>query len=122
MRMLVGVSVFAVPDLVRSCLKSLTGTPADVLVVNNCASPDVSSVVSQFPVSTIVNTENGYCNGGWNQTMQYGLERGYDIIGLGSSDVELFPGWYSILENRSSRFSNEVWLPDRNLNTTFQKK
>src|SRR4029077_10288489 len=111
MKVLVGVSVFAVPDLVRSCLSSLTGTPADVLVIDNGAPEDVKTAVSRYGVQTIFNAENGYCNGGWNQIMKYGLDNGYDIIGLGSSDVELFSGWYPILESRASRFSNEVWLP-----------
>ena len=111
MKTLVGVPIFAVPDLVRSCLSSLVRTPADVLVIDNCSPPDVRAVVDRYKVTTIVNTVNGYCNGGWNQIMKYGLENNYDVIGLGSSDVEMHPGWYDLVTNRMSQFPNEIILP-----------
>lgn len=111
MKVLVGVPVFAVPDLVRSCLKSVTGTPADVLVIDNGAPPDVKLVVERYGVTTIFSPVNGYCNGGWNQIMKYGLDNGYDIIGLGSSDVEMHPGWYDLVTKRMSQFPNEIVLP-----------
>ena len=119
MKVLVGVSVFAVPDLVKSCLTSLIGTPADVLVIDSKAADDVKDVISRLPVNIIVSPENGYCNGGWNDIMRYGLMHNYDVIGLGSSDVELLPGWYDILERRMSQTSCEVCIP-RQKSTKYQ--
>ena len=43
--------------------------------------------------------------------MEYGLVHDYDLIGLGSSDAELLPGWYAALEYRLKNFSNEIWIP-----------
>jgi hypothetical protein len=113
MKVLVGVPVFRVPDLVRRCLGSLVDTPADILVIDNAADADVKSVVQRFgnKVTTIANASNGYCNGGWNQTMEYGLNHRYDLIGLGSSDVSLHPGWYEVLVKRAETSCNEVWIP-----------
>jgi GT2 family glycosyltransferase len=110
-RVLVGVPVFRVPDLVRRCLASLVGNAADIVVVDNSADADVKEVLREFPVRTIVNETNGYCNGGWNQIMQYGLEHDYDLIGLGSSDATLSQGWCEALQIRMEQFTKEVLIP-----------
>lgn len=114
MKVLVGVSVFRVPDLVGHCLNSLVGCPADVLVVDNAADQDVKQVVQSFSgrVKTIVNASNGFCNGGWNQIMKYGLENNYDVIGLGSSDATLLSGWYEVLVKRVEQFPKEICIPN----------
>jgi GT2 family glycosyltransferase len=110
-RVLVGVPVFRVSELVYRCLASLVGTPADVLVIDNAADADVKHVLRQFPIRTIVNATNEYCNGAWNQVMQHGLAQDYDLIGLGSSDAILSPGWCEALHKRMASFPNEVWIP-----------
>jgi GT2 family glycosyltransferase len=112
MKTLVGVPVFRVPGLVKTCLDSLVYTSAKVLVVDNNADSDVKKVLEAYPwTEKIVNSVNGFCNGGWNQIMKHGLDSGYDIIGLGSSDAVLHPGWYDTLQARAENFTDEVWLP-----------
>jgi GT2 family glycosyltransferase len=109
---LVGVPVFRIPDLVIRCLLSLVYTKSDVLVIDNAADLDVKMVLRDFPsVNVIKNQVNGYCNGAWNQILEYGLEKKYDIIGLGSSDAELLPGWCERLQERAENFHDEIWIP-----------
>lgn len=113
MNLLVGVPVFRVVDLTRKCLISLLEFPAEVLVVDNNADPDIKLLLNNElanKVHIIHNEENMYCNGGWNQILQYGIERGYDVVGLGSSDVILHPGWYNAIRERA-KHPKEVWLP-----------
>jgi len=113
MEVLVGVPVFRVPGLVQSCLSSLISTPADVLVIDNAADDDVKTLLRGFGkrVKIITNTENGYCNGGWNQILEYGISHGYDVIGLGSSDVTMHPGWYDAVVKRVQEHPREVFIP-----------
>jgi hypothetical protein len=113
MRVLVGIPVFRVKDLTRIALNSVVNTPADLLIVDNAADQDIKDLISQefSKAITIVSTTNEYCNGGWNRAMKYGLENGYDIIGLGSSDVQFHPGWYALLQERAAVYSDEVWVP-----------
>jgi GT2 family glycosyltransferase len=108
-----GVLIFAIPDLTRICLRSLISTPTDVLVVDNCAPQDVKEEAYRYGdrIKVITMAENTYCNGGWNEIMQYGLEHDYDLIGLGSSDVELHPGWYNLVINRATEHPDEIILP-----------
>jgi hypothetical protein len=89
------------------------GTPADILAIDNAADGDVKQVIREFGsrVKVISNPTNGFCNGGWNQILEYGLEHEYDIIGLGSSDVILHRGWYESLVARSTAATDEVWIP-----------
>ncbi len=109
MKILVGVPVFRVPDLVVSCLNSVKGTPADVLVIDNAADADVKAKLLGY--NTIVNAVNGFCNGAWNQIMEYALQRDYDAVGLGSSDAMLHHGWYEAITRRLERYGKEVILP-----------
>lgn len=110
--MLVGVPVFRLPDLVGRCLHALRGAGADVLAIDNAADQDVKEVLKVFPEYVIISNQvNGYCNGAWNQILQYGIENNYDIIGLGSSDVTLHSGWYEKIVKRAEEFPNEVWIP-----------
>lgn len=113
MKVLVGVPVFRVPDLVRDCLKSLTDTGADVLVIDNAADQDVKQLIAGFSdkITVIVNEYNMFCNGGWNQILRYGLDNEYDVIGLGSSDAVLHNGWYESIVKRFSHYEKEVVLP-----------
>ena len=113
MKILVGTPVFRLGHSVKRCLKALVDTPADVLAVDNAADRDVRHVMSEFGnrILTIVNSANGYCNGAWNQILEYGINHGYDVIGLGTSDVTLHPGWYNVVARRMQEFPNEVLIP-----------
>jgi hypothetical protein len=113
MKMLVGVPVFRVPDLVRSCLTALSDSPADILVVDNAADTDVKQVYNTFKnrVHVSFNSTNEYCNGGWNRIFQFGLTHDYDLIAIGSSDAALHPGWYEAIQARAAQVCNEVWVP-----------
>jgi glycosyl transferase family 2 len=109
-RILVGIPCFRLADQVRQCLNSLT--PADIVAVDNAADQDVKSVLGSFPNITVLHSPtNEYCNGGWNRILEYGLAREYDIIGLGSSDASLHPGWEPILQERTRDHNDEVWIP-----------
>jgi hypothetical protein len=113
-RILVGVPVFRVLDLARQSINSLLGTPADVVVIDNAADEDIKRMLKEdfsYKVHIITNSTNGFCNGGWNQVMHHGLDRGYDIIGLGSSDAQLHSGWHNLLISRASSYDDEVWVP-----------
>lgn len=114
MRVLVGVPAFRVPDLVRRCIDSVANTPADILVVDNASDLDVKDVIRSYGsrVMTQVNDKNRFCNGAWNQIMDYGYVNHYDVIGLGSSDAQLHAGWYDTLVARAQSHDNEVWLPE----------
>lgn len=109
--MLVGVPVFRVPELVTECLKSLQGTPADVLVIDNASDLDVKTAVQKFNVKIVENHTNTFCNGAWNQIMEYGIDHEYDLVGLGSSDALLHPGWYTALLKRVGTYPKEVLIP-----------
>jgi hypothetical protein len=112
MKMLVGVPVFRVPDLVRSCLTALSDSPADILVVDNAADTDVKQVYNTFKnIHVSFSSTNEYCNGGWNRIFQFGLAHDYDLIAIGSSDAALHPGWYEAIQARAAQVSNEVWVP-----------
>ena len=112
-KILVGIPVFRVPGLVQLCLGSLVNTPATVLVIDNAADQDVKQVLRAFgeSIKVITNTQNGYCNGGWNQIMKYGLENEFDIIALGSSDVTMHRGWYEPILKRFVEHDNEILIP-----------
>lgn len=112
-KILVGVPCFRLPGLVNLCLGSLVNTPATVLAVDNCADADVKQVLASFgdKITIVTNKENGYCNGGWNQVMKYGLENGFDTIALGSSDVTMHKGWYSPVQKRLSENEKEILIP-----------
>lgn len=110
MRVLVGIPCFRLPDLTRECLKALEG-PATVVAVDNAADRGVKEMLKGLPsVHVLVSETNGFCNGGWNRIMEYGLHGCFDIIGLGCSDVVLDVGWYENLLRHAER-PNEVWIP-----------
>ncbi len=109
--MLVGVPLFRVPDLVRSCLSSLVGTPATVLAIDNASDSDVKEVLQEFPVTVVSNSSNKFCNGAWNQILEHGISFGYAVIGLGSSDAALHPGWYEAITSRFEEHPKEILVP-----------
>ena len=114
MKVLVGIPVFRIGGLVQLCLASLVCTPATVLAVDNAADADVKQVLKTFGssyVKAIVNEENRYCNGGWNQIMKYGLDNGFDVVALGSSDAVLHKGWYDAVLKRMREHNNEILFP-----------
>lgn len=113
MRTLVGIPCFRLPDQVGRCLGSLIGNSVDVLAIDNAADADVKRVLHHFGnrITTITSPSNEYCNGAWNRILKHGLDQGYDIIGIGSSDAILGPGWLAALQARAAVFSDEVWLP-----------
>jgi hypothetical protein len=113
MRTLVGVPCFRISEQVNRCLISLVNTAADVLAIDNAADGDVKGVLHSLRnrIKVISSPTNEYCNGGWNRILKYGLDNGYDIIGLGSSDVILNSGWHEALQGRAAVVSDEVWLP-----------
>lgn len=111
MKVLVGIPVFRIKELVQRCLDSVIGTPSDVLVVDNASDEDVKDTISKYKVVTITNSVNGFCNGAWNQILEYGLIHEYDVIALGSSDVKLHDGWFSAITNRFENYPKEVCLP-----------
>jgi GT2 family glycosyltransferase len=112
-RTLVGIPVFRVPDLVRRCLASIIGTPADIVVIDNASDSDVKQVLRGFKnkCKVITNDRNLYCNGAWNQILSEGIAGGYECIGIGSSDVEMHSGWYETLTKRLDNYSKEVLIP-----------
>jgi len=112
MNILVGIPVFRVPELVEKSILSLVGPTADVLVVDNASDWEVRQVIKRHKekVKVIVSEHNTYCNGGWNLILQYGIDNGYDLIGLGSSDATLKPGWQQALRNRAEMVKDEVWV------------
>ena len=109
---LTGVPVFRVAELVERCIVSLTSEPADILVIDNAADWEVKQALKRhIDKLKIISTDtNTYCNGGWNLILEYGITRGYDIIGLGSSDATLQEGWQSAIRNRAAKASKEVWI------------
>lgn len=113
MKVLVGTPVFRLAGTVRNHLEPLAATPADILVIDNAADQDVKQVVASFGIrfTVITNETNGYCNGAWNQILEYGLQHDYDVIGLGTSDVTLHPGWYDVVTKRMQEFPKEVLIP-----------
>lgn len=111
MKVLVGIPVFRVANLVARCLRSVENTPADILAIDNAADRDVEDVLYDFDVNVIVNKVNGFCNGAWNQILEYGIDKNYDLIGLGSSDAALHPGWYEAITQRAASFPKEIVLP-----------
>lgn len=110
-KVLVGIPAFRIPCIVRSSISSLVNTPADVVVVDNAADEDVKQVLRSFQprIHVISNSENGYCNGAWNQIMEYGLSKDYDLIALGTGTTLRY-GWYEGVCKRLNSL-NEVWLP-----------
>lgn len=96
MKILVGMPAYKLPDVVNEVLHSMTGTPAQALVVDNASNEDVKRVLRSYDVPVITNTENLGCNGAWNQILGYGLRNGFDVIGL-NTDAALKPGWYESL-------------------------
>jgi hypothetical protein len=113
MKILVGIPVFRVKDLVRRSINSAIGFPADVLVVDNNADADIKLMLKreyEGKVYVLKHDQNLYCNGGWNSILKYGIHSGYDIIGLGSSDVILHAGWHELITARAQH-GNEVWIP-----------
>jgi len=132
MRVLMGIPAFRLSDLVKRSIDSTIGTPADVLVIDNGSDPSVKATLMQYntspslrlaanaperknavhekQVKLIVNQKNTFCNGAWNQILDYGLKNGYDLIAL-NTDVALHGGWYDILLHRAANYEKEVWLP-----------
>jgi len=98
---------------VRRCLESLINTPADILAVDNAADVDVKEMLRTFGdrIKIEVSPTNEFCNGGWNRVMKYGLEHNYDVIGLGSSDAMLHPGWYHAVCGRFREYADEILVP-----------
>lgn len=114
MRVLVGVPAFRVPDLVKRCIDSIASTPADIMIVDNAADLDVKNVIQSYGSRVLVETndQNRFCNGAWNQIMDYGYVNHYDVVGLGSSDAQLHAGWYEVLTERAANHKDEIWLPE----------
>lgn len=112
MRVLVGVPIYRVAPLAERCLDSLVDTPADILVIDNASDQSCQQVIQSFEdeIFLVRNSENRYCNPAWNQILEFGLAHDYDVIALGSSDVELDHGWYEALMARVTH-KREVWLP-----------
>lgn len=112
MRILVGVPVFRVPDLVERCIISLVDCGADILVVDNAADWEVREVIKRHKekIKVIRTESNTFCNGGWNLILDYGIANSYDVIGLGSSDATLKYGWRQALELRAEKTKDEVWI------------
>lgn len=118
---MIGIPAFRIPGLLRRCLNALVDTPAvpgwerpTILVVDNHSDPDVKALLrDEFDdrVQIVRNLYNEYCNRAWNQTMKRGLHLGYDLIGLGSSDAVLHPGWYDLVTQRVEQFDKEVLVP-----------
>lgn len=115
MKLLIGIPVFRLPHLLRRCLESVVGIPGvDVLAIDNAADDAVKALLAaEFAHSVTVESAptNEYCNGGWNRIMRHGLERGYDVIALGSSDACLHPGWLPKVVQRAETRPSEVWIP-----------
>lgn len=117
MKVLIGIPVFRLPASVARCVKAVLDRGADVLIVDNGADYDVKEILRNRmwdncqKFTTISLQTNTYCNGGWNQIMRYGLEHGYDVIALGTSDVFLHDGWQHLVGERFRNFQNEVILP-----------
>jgi hypothetical protein len=112
MKVLIGVPAFRLPDSVGWSLDPLIDTPAKVLVIDNAADQDVKDVLKRYEgkIEVIVNSENTYCNGAWNQILEYGLKHDFDVIGLGT-DLILKPNWYNILTEYVKTSDKEVCLP-----------
>lgn len=112
MKVLVGVPVFRIPSIVTRCVDSVLGTPAKVLVIDNNSDVEVKDALKTYGsrVDIITNTENKYCNGAWNQILEYGLVHKFDLIGLGT-DANLRSGWYSVVTERALHFTDEILVP-----------
>lgn len=112
-KILVGIPCFRIADQVRRCISALEKTPTDILAIDNNADRDVKDMLVSFGdrVKILSSPTNEYCNGAWNRILKWGLEGDYDIIALGSSDVELHSGWYEFITKRFETHKDEVWLP-----------
>jgi len=114
-RILCGIPCFRLADQVLRCLLSLNCSAVDVLAIDNAADADVKQVLGTFErsgrVGIIHSPTNEYCNGGWNRILEQGINKGYDLIGIGSSDVILGSGWHEVLVSRADAVTDEVWLP-----------
>jgi GT2 family glycosyltransferase len=114
MNLLVGIPVFRLPYLVRGCLNSVVGIPdVDVLAIDNAADANVKEILKEFAgrITVEVAPKNEYCNGAWNRIMRHGLDRGYDVIALGSSDAFIHPGWHPKIAKAFETRPGEVWIP-----------
>lgn len=113
MKLLVGIPAFRIACQLRKCLDSILAAPATVVVVDNNADADVKDVIRDYGdrVDVIRHEQNEFCNGGWNAAMELGLAGDFDMIGLGSSDATLLPGWYDGIERRLRTRHKEVWIP-----------
>ena len=111
-KILIGLTVYRIPQIVINALDSVVESPVDIVVVDNDAEKAVKSVLQNYGtrIHVIRNETNLYCNGGWNQILGYGLQRDYDLIGFGSAHFH--PGWYETICKRFAEYPNEVWLPE----------
>lgn len=100
MNILASFPIYNTPEVTGAAIQSL-GPVNTFFVVNN---PELDFLVHDRP--HVVNNENNYCNGGWNQAMEYFLKGECDYLLLSSSDVIMGPHWWEKLP-----LEQEVWLP-----------
>jgi len=111
MRLLYGIPAYRLQGHVGNCLFSTTSTPADVLVIDNNADRSVKEEIARYPRAIVIrNAHNNYCNGAWNQILEYGIRNQYDVIALGT-DAMPHTGWYDTVNKRFSEFKKEVVSP-----------
>lgn len=115
MKILIGIPLFRIAELAAHAIRAALDYQVDVLLIDNNADPDMKAVIDVFKehpnISVIRNKENTFCNGAWNQILQFGIEHHYDLIGLSSSDVILPMGWAQALVYRAAKHKDEVYLP-----------
>src|SRR5271157_809208 len=113
-RILMATTVYRIPQIARDAIDSILNAhaPVDVLVIDNDANSDIKVLLREYEkmVHIISNDTNLYCNGAWNQILEYGLKNNYDLIGFGSA--LLHPNWYPTICSRFAAYPNEVWIPE----------
>lgn len=88
-----------VSDHLGIYLKAVDSYGCDTFVVSNN---------KDLPIEAdIVNDPSLYCNGAWNQAMEYFLKGDWTHLALGTSDVIMQSDWKKFIPRRK----NEVWIP-----------
>lgn len=93
--------IYNTPEVTTHAIASL-GAVDKYFVINT---PPLEYLAGKY--KHIVNEENNYCNGGWNQAMEYFLKGKWKYLALGSADVIMSRHWFDKIPQRD----NEVWVP-----------
>jgi len=99
-KILTSFPIYSNPEVIKPAIESLNCDK--FFVINN---PKLAYLAQDYP--HIINKKNNYCNGAWNQAMEYFLQGDWDYLALGSSDVIMGRDW----QNKIPTNPKEVFVP-----------